>query len=208
MDTPTLRLSRRHLLTGGLALFALPATAGASHAAEEAGVVRQLTGAATAAAGAAVRPLNAAAAVFVDDLVKTGQNARLGLALGARTTLNLGAETEIKIDRYLKDAGGEINLVTGSMMFERKGKPAATDLSIRSPYGLIAVRGTRFHAGRMSDGQFGVLVGTGSVAVTAGGKTVMVGANQGTFIRAPGAAPTAPRAWSAAKVREITSAVR
>ena len=170
MHTSDPRSTRRQVFAGSLALLALPAMGRPAAAAEEAGVVRQVVGAATAAAGTAIRPLNASAAVFVDDLVKTGQNARLGLALGDRTTLNLGAETEIRIDRYLKDAGGEINLVTGTMLFERKGKPAATDLSIRSPYGLIAVRGTRFHAGRLSDGQFGILVGTGRVAVTAGGQ--------------------------------------
>lgn len=203
-DHAPLMFDRRRVL---LSIAVLPLVRGTAHAAEEAGVVRQVVGAATAATGPAIRPLNASAAVFVEDLVKTGDNARLGLMLGERTTLNLGAKTEIRIDRYLKDAGGEINLLQGTLLFDRKGKQGATDLTIKSPYGLIAVRGTSFIAGVMRDGRFGVLVNTGRVVVTCGGKSVSCGAGNGLFVARPGAQSTAAKPWSPRSVREIQAAV-
>ena len=176
-------------------------------AAEAAGVVSKVVGDATAATGSALRPLNTSAAVFVDDLVKTGDNARLGLMLGERTTLNLGAKTELRIDRYLKDAGGEINLLQGTLLFDRRGKQGATDLTIKSPFGLIAVRGTSFIAGVMRDGRFGVLVEAGRVAVTCGGKSVSCGAGNGLFVTRPGARSTTPKPWSPRLIQELRSAV-
>jgi ferric-dicitrate binding protein FerR (iron transport regulator) len=194
--------SRRAVLALAASALAWPATA-----AEEAGTVRQISGTATATTGSAARALEMQGAVFVDDTVKTGPKTRAALNLGSRTTLNLGADTSIKIDRYIKDAGGEINLGQGTVVFERRGKPASTDLTVRSPYGLIAVRGTRFYAGRMADGRFGVLVGKGRVTVTGGGTTVALRAGQGTFIAAPGDKPTPPKAWGWPTIREIKSAV-
>jgi hypothetical protein len=197
-----LSLTRRTALALIVATCARPASA-----AEEAGNVRQINGTATATTGTAARPLEIQTAVFVDDMVKTGPKTRLALNLGSRTTLTLGADATIKIDRYIKDAGGEINLGQGTVVFERKGKPGTTELNVRSPYGLIAVRGTRFYAGKMADGRFGVLVGTGRVVVTGAGTSVSLRAGQGTFIAAPGAKPTAPKAWGWPKIREIKSAV-
>jgi ferric-dicitrate binding protein FerR (iron transport regulator) len=190
-----------------LILSALTVPALPTLAAEEAGSVRELSGVATATSGATPRTLQMQGTVFVDDMVKTSAKARLALNLGSRTTLNLGSDTSIKIDRYIRDAGGEINLGQGTVMFERKGKPASSDLTVRSPYGLIAVRGTRFYAGKMADGRFGVLVGTGRVVVTGAGTSVSLRAGQGTFIAAPGQKPTAAKAWGWPKIREIKSAV-
>lgn len=196
-------LTRRTALCIVASAFAAPS----AQAAEEAGMVRDINGSATAMTGTAVRPLIPRGAVFVDDMVKTGPKTRLGIDLGSRTTLNLGADTTIKIDRYIKDAGGEINLGQGTVVFERRGKPASTELTVRSPYGLIAVRGTRFYAGKLSDGRFGVLVAKGRVDVSGGGSVVSVRAGQGTFIAAPGAKPTVPAAWSWRAIREIKTLV-
>ncbi len=189
-------------------VLALSASAMPAMAAEEAGNVGLINGSATATTGEAARPLAAKTTVFVDDMVKTGAKSRLRLDLGARTTLNLGSDTIIKIDRYVRDAGGEINLGQGTVLFERKGKPANTELTVKSPYGLIAVRGTRFYAGRLIDGRFGVLVDTGRVVVTGGGTSVSVRGGQGTFIAAAGAKPTAPLPWNPAAIRQIRAAVQ
>ena len=53
----------------------------------------------------------------------------------------------------------------------------AGPINIRSPFGLISVRGTRLFAGP-SKGVFGVFVVNGAVTVAAAGKTVTV---QGGF---------------------------
>jgi hypothetical protein len=54
-------------------------------------------------------------------------------------------------------------------------------LRVRSPYGLMAVRGTTFFAGPSND-VFGVFVARGVVAVTGGGRTVVLRLGLGTNI--------------------------
>lgn len=175
----------------------LPATG-----AEPAGAVKDLRGDVTAGTSTATRPLQSGAEVFVGETVSTGPGALVVLELGKRTTLKLGAETKIEIDSYLADAGGEIDLMGGAILFERKGTRAANPLNIKSPYGLIAVRGTRFYAGP-SKGKFGVLVGHGRVEVTAAGKTVSVGPQEGTDIGAPGEPPSDPALWKLPRIEAM-----
>lgn len=203
-------LDRRELLkgAGGLSLgIGLTISEAAFGAAEPAGAVEALVGSAQSWVGGVSRDLAVRSTVFVGDLVKTAPETKALLKLGERTTIRLGATTSLRIDRYLKDAGGEIDLGEGAMQFERTGKPASTELKFKSAYGLIAVRGTRFWAG-MSRGTFGVLVGTGAVAVTGGNKTVIVRAQQGTDIARPGAEPADPRPWPGDRVTEALRTVR
>ena len=90
------------------------------------------------------------------------------MRLGRDTILKLGERARLIIDRYLVDAGGEINLESGPLLFDRPvGAPPAS-LQIRSLFGLIAVRGTRFFAGP-SNGVFGVFVERGNIIVSAAG---------------------------------------
>lgn len=174
---------------------------------EVAGAVETVKGPASAAAGGESRTLAPQSSVYVGDMVKTGEKARLSMRLGKRTTMRLGEQAQVKIDRYIMDAGGEIELGQGALQFERKGPKSPEPLNIRSAYGLIAVRGTRFFAGP-SRGAFGVLVGEGKVEVSSGGKTVIVGPQQGTDIAAPGAPPSDPKAWGYERIREALKTVR
>ena len=79
-------------------------------------------------------------------------------------------------------------------------------VNIRSPFGLISVRGTRVFAGP-SRGVFGVFVQHGSVTVTAGGKTVTLEDGFGTDIARRGAAPTPPARWGEERVRLALASV-
>lgn len=174
--------------------------------ANSAGFAEQVMGK-VLAVGHQERKLDASSPVYVGELVHTDAGARATLKLGKRTTLRLGERTDVKLERYLVDAGGDIDLRGGAIQFERTGPPADTTLTIRSAYGMIAVRGTRFFAGP-SRGKFGVLVGSGQVAVTSGGQTVIVGPQMGTDIEAPGAPPSAPTEWPYERVREALDSVR
>jgi hypothetical protein len=171
-----------------------------------AGEVEHILGAASAVTNGQNRELALRAQIYIEDLIKTGAAARLGLRLGRRTTLRLGERAQIKIDRYLVDAGGDINLMEGAILYERPGKPAGTELKFRSPYGLIAIRGTRFFAGP-SRGVFGVFVGAGEVEVTSAGSSVIVGHRQGTDIRQVGAPPSKPAFWKRPRIREALASV-
>ena len=194
-------IDRRGAIAAAVGLMLAPRQAAAATA-ERAGAVERVVGEASATAGPVQRPLGLNDPIMVDDLIRTSAGAQLDLRLGLRTVLKLADATEIKIDRYLLDAGGEISLLGGAVLFERTGKRAGEDLQFRSVYGLIAVRGTRFYAGLHRD-RFAVLVGHGRVEVTAGGRSVSVGPQQGVDIPSPGAAPTTPANWGLARIRDF-----
>jgi ferric-dicitrate binding protein FerR (iron transport regulator) len=204
-----LRLRRAQAASLALAIGLLaPATEAAAQATRaSAGQVEQVKGSATAVTSGTTRQLSAQTPVYVADTVRTGTDGRLTLKLGDRTMVRLGENTDLKIERYLLDAGGEIDLGAGSLQFERTGKPSATDLKVRSPYGLIAVRGTRFYAGRFL-GVWGVFVARGAVDVTGGGKTVRVTTGLGSNVDSPGGRPSAPKAWGKPRVDAAIKATR
>ena len=64
-------------------------------------------------------PSTSQAPLFIRDQVATGGGSRLTMKLGRDTTLKLGEWGRVVIDRYLVDAGGEITLGSGSMLFDR-----------------------------------------------------------------------------------------
>jgi hypothetical protein len=78
---------------------------------------------------------------------------------------------------------------------------------VRSPFGLIAVRGTRFFAGP-SDDVFGVFVARGVVTVVGQYTAVEVREGLGTDIVRPGAEPTPPHPWGAARIERALALVQ
>ena len=103
------RVARRALLGGLTAACFAPS---AVHAAEAAGEVETSRGDCYAEAAARRRALAPAAEVFIGDAVGTGAQSALGLRLGSVTRVKLGAETRLRIDRFLVDAGGVLVLDT------------------------------------------------------------------------------------------------
>ena len=173
--------------------------------AERAGTVTALKGEAFAEAHNQRRTLDQSAALFIKDTVGTGSDARLTMHLGADTTLHLGQLARLTIDQFLINAGGDITLDAGPILFDSPpGRPSP--MQIHSSFGLIAVRGTRFFAGP-SNGVFGVFVERGSVAVSAAGVQVVVGEGQGTNIARPGDAPTPPAPWGAPRISAAMQSV-
>lgn len=199
--------SRRDFFAAAGATLVLPILPSLAGAADAAGAVDDLKGEAKAEQSGNNRSLAPQAPVFIGDLLSTGQRSRLVLKLAGKTTVKLGAETRLRLDKWVAEAGGELDLMGGTMFFERSGPPAPSGIQIRNAYGLIAVRGTRFYAGP-SRGAFGILVGHGRVEVTAAGKTVVLGPQQGTDIASIGAPPSAPRSWPTARVRELQARLR
>lgn len=206
-DPSMARLRRRDFMVAAGATLLSPALSTVSWAADAAGAVDDVKGEAKAEQAGAGRPLAPKAPVFIGDMLSTGQKSRLALRLGERTTLKLGAEARLKLDKFVAETGGDFELMAGSVFFDRSGPPAKDGIQFRNAYGLIAVRGTRFYAGP-SRGKFGILVGHGRVEVTSGGRTVVLGPQQGTDIAAVGAAPSEPRSWPTARVREMQARFR
>lgn len=196
-------LLRRRAALGvplSLGLAASWFAASRADAAEPAGNVDDLRGEAFALAASRRRALAQQSDVFVRDMVATGAGSSLALRLGAATLVRLGADAQLRIDRFLIDAGGVLDLVSGAMVFDRNEAEPKADLTVRSPYGLIAVRGTRFFAGP-SNGVFGVFVERGEVTVLGTSTAVQVRASFGTDIATPGGEPTDPHPWGAARIK-------
>ena len=149
--------ARRDVLIG-MGLLGLGATTARSAVEQsEAGSVLTANGVATGELAGARRPLAAGAPVFISEILATGAEARLAVRLGTTTQLSLGERTRIRIDRFLIDRGGELVLGRGAFLFDRPSDPPAGPLEVRTPFGLIVARGTRFFAGPV-DGIFGVYV--------------------------------------------------
>jgi hypothetical protein len=118
----------------------------------------------------------------------------------------LGPEARLRIDRFLIKAGGVLELVKGAMLFDHDPAAGQTGSAIRTPFGLIAVRGTRFFAGP-SNNLFGVFVYRGQVLVVGRNTSVQVLPEFGTDIAAPGGEPTPPHRWTEARIKAAEASV-
>jgi hypothetical protein len=191
--------SRRRAVLAGLAsALALPVIK-AQAATQRAGEVETTHGECFARSGAARRSLAPDADVFVGDSVGTGAESSLALLLGKATTVRLGPEAQLRIDRFLMNAGGVLTLDKGAVLYDHDPKDGPDSAAVRSPFGLIAVRGTRFFAGP-SNGVFGVFVERGEVFVVGASTAVTVMAGMGTNIATPGAEPTPPTVWGQQRI--------
>lgn len=195
---------RRAVFGAALAILLAPAHA-LAQGTSAAGAVEDVRGEAFATAKAEPRKLDRAAEVFVEEVLATGTNSRLSVRLGRATRLRLGEGARIKIDKYIVQAGGEISLESGAVLFDRNG-PSSEQMQIRSSFGLIAVRGTRFFAGPSAN-VFGVFVERGRLQVSAAGRSVTLRAGQGTDISRPGAPPTKAKKWGAPRIKAALSSV-
>ena len=108
--------SPRRALLGGLAGACVAARG--TLAAEPAGAVDSSRGECFAEAAAARRALAPAAQVFIGDTVGTGAQSALGLHLGTATQVKLGAEAQLRIDRFVVNAGGILVLERGGMEYD------------------------------------------------------------------------------------------
>jgi len=176
-----------------------------AHAVERVGSVEDVTGVAFAELASVRRMLYQAAPVFLSEEVATGVASRLGVRLGRNTTVRLGEQARLKIDRFLVDAGGEMTLRSGPLLFD--GPAHRAGVQVRSPFALIAVRGTRFFAGPSND-RFGVFVARGTVTVTSAGQQVILRRGEGTDIAAPGMPPTPVKRWAPERIRAALASVR
>jgi hypothetical protein len=204
--------TRRHVVrrafvrTLGVGFIALLAGSRRSFAREQAGSVEEIKGEAFADAQNEHRKLENAAPLFIADNVGTGSASRVALHLGKDTMVRLGELAHLTIDRFIENAGGELTLASGPLLYDRQQGAEPQPLKIRSSYGLIAVRGTRFFAGP-SNGVFGVFVERGSVVVSAAGQEVTLGAGDGTNIAHPGDAPTPPAPWKQPRIDAAMASV-
>jgi ferric-dicitrate binding protein FerR (iron transport regulator) len=204
---PSVPLSRRRMVGGALGLVAAAKTTTVLGQNVGIGHVLSLRGEAFVEVGPTRRPLAVQAPLHLGDLIVTGPEARIRVRLGRRTILALGENARLRIDRQvLADDSGDYELQAGPLLLEHDEKGPSVRATVRSSYGLIAVRGTRFFAGP-SNNVFGVFVASGRVSVQGGGRTVLLDMGEGTNIRFPGDRPSDPVPWGESRIRAALASV-
>ncbi|WEX88273.1 FecR family protein [Sinorhizobium garamanticum] len=143
--------------------------------------------------------------VLDNDYVSTSTNSFADLALN-ETRILLGPQTELLIDSFIAGQGGTLELGLGRMVFDRPEGLSKVDVAVRTAFGMIGVRGTKFFCGP-SRAAFAVFVERGAVSVQGGGVTRTVAAGQGVDFDRPGAAPSEPTNWGQARIREAYASV-
>lgn len=139
-------MTRRRALLSGTAVMLVGTAAAAEAAEEHAGTIESLRGDAFAEGPKPRRALQPTAPISIGDIVETAVNSALTMHLGKATVVKLGAVAKFRIDNFVVGAGGTFDLDQGPMLIDHNGRKDE-DLRVRSPYGLMAVRGTMFFAG-------------------------------------------------------------
>ena len=207
-NPPQVRMSRRQALGGatGILAWRTPSFAWAQN--EGIGQVESLRGEAFAESAGDRRRLDLQAPIFIGDIIITGASSRIAVRLGRRTRLALGENARLRVDQHIMASDrGTYELQAGPLLVEHDQGGPAVPATVRSPYALIAVRGTRFFAGPSNDA-FGVFVATGGVSVQAAARLVVLAAGEGTSIARPGDPPGKVVAWGEARIRAALASVR
>ncbi|MDO9525133.1 MAG: FecR domain-containing protein [Gemmobacter sp.] len=194
---PSRPFSRRIVLNVGLFLGA-SVLAGRAFGADVIGIAVRLRGQGVLTRSSTPHALQVNDPLMDGDTVATSSASYAELMLHTRTTINLGPDSTFGIDRFVADLGGVID-IGGTIVFDRPDDLAPIDLTLRSTFAQIGVRGTRFFAGP-SNGAFAVFVERGRVSVTAAGETRDLLAGDGVDIATAGGPPGGVVRWGEARI--------
>ncbi len=177
-------LVSRRVVVGGLLLTAAGGGVAPSWAGPSLGEATEVRGDVRRKQAEKDDPLAVGSQLYENDRVHTGAESYATLHLGTDTRVLLGAETELLVDSFIAGQGGTLELGTGRMVFDRPEGLPKVDVAVRTAFGMIGVRGTKFFCGP-SRAAFAVFVEHGSVSVARGGVTRIVAAGRGSsFIAA------------------------
>lgn len=163
-----------------------------------AGTVARVQGTAMASSGGLSRRLAADSAVFVGDVIATGEGSRLLIRLGEGTTITLGDRSSITIEQpETEQLGGLVDVLRGVFVATTRAIAdlGRNSLTVKTPGAVLGVRGTTVW-GEQGAGRLGVsmLAGKQVVVTTAYGTVVLDQVNDGTDVIA-GEPPTPVKTW-------------
>ena len=164
---------RRRMLLGGLVMAAIGGRMAAAASGSVVGKAQKIRGNVRRRQGEAEERLAAGGAVLDRDYVTTSTNSFADLAL-SETRILLGPQTELLIDSFIAGEGGTLELGLGRMVFDRPEGLPKVDVAVRTAFGMIGVRGTKFFCGPSRAAAFAVFVEHGAVSVAGGGRTRML----------------------------------
>lgn len=188
---------------------------GGPAAAQEAiGAISRIQGEANGTRGGITRALSLNAPVFLNEIVSTGEAARLEVTFVDDTRMTIGEKAKLTLDTYVFDpaAGtGTIKFgVAGALRFVsgKLTKLASSDVSVTTGVATLGIRGTEFWGGPIDDQALGVFLVSGVVSVSnAAGEQILRQPGQGTNIATPGSAPGPVSFWPQDKVDRAVATV-
>ncbi|MFN3955745.1 MAG: FecR domain-containing protein [Pararhodobacter sp.] len=160
------------------------------------------------------RALAPEASLFFDEVLRTGDAARLEAALIDDTRITLGENATLHIDDFVftpGTTGGSLALrvVEGAFLFvggQVEG-PGGGDVSITTPLATLGIRGTTVWGGPL-DGGYGVIVLEGEVSVTTEGGSVLLTPGLGTMLMGGAeTAPESPAAWDESRLARAVATI-
>jgi hypothetical protein len=111
--------------------------------------------------------------VNTNDELRTGPKSRMEVTFRDKTTVTLGENASLVVDRYVfnpEQSTGELVVSTGAGAFRmatgRLSEMSTKKINASTPFGAIAVRGTNFWWGPVHDHAGTLLVSNSSVAVS------------------------------------------
>jgi hypothetical protein len=198
-----------------LAVTAVLGLAGGPAAAQEAiGAVSRIQGESSGARNGVTEALDLDSSVFLDEVVSTGEAARLEVTFTDGTQLTLGERAEMTLDTFVFNPAEGVGTVkfgvVGAFRFVsgQASKLASADITVTTPIATVGIRGTEFWGGPIDDQALGVFLIDGAVSVSnAAGEQVLDTPGQGTNIATPGAAPGPVTVWPQDKVDRAVATV-
>jgi hypothetical protein len=193
------------------ALLPAKLASAADNARADVGVVEQVRNLAVALFAEQSRTLQVQSSVYFLDLLRTGPQARLAATLADGSTITMGENAELAIDRFVYEPDGAVDVtlraLQGALLFisDKLRGSSERNVRVRTPVAILGVRGTEFWVGPI-DGATGVLVIDGEVAVGSARGTVTLGPGEGTMIAADGTLGPV-KTWGAAKVERALDMV-
>jgi hypothetical protein len=178
------------------------------------GTVSRIQGEVSGTRGGTTGALGLNASIFPNEIVSTGEAARLEVTFADNTRLTLGEKAKLTLDRYVfNPAAGSGILkfgVAGAFRFlsGRLSKLASADVSVTTPFATLGIRGTEFWGGPIDNQVLGVFLIAGVVSVSnAAGQQILSQPGQGTNIATPGTAPGPVTFWPQDKVNRAIATV-
>jgi hypothetical protein len=128
---------------------------------EAIGAVSRVQGEATGTLGNAIRSLGQNASIFRNEILSTGEAARLEVTFADNTKVTLGENAKLTLGTYLfNPAAGRRTIrfaIVGALRFlsGRVSKLVASRVSVTTPVAVVGIRGTDFFAGPIDDQALG-----------------------------------------------------
>ena len=177
-----------------VAMTLLSGFAGGQAAAQEAiGAVSRIQGEASGTHDSATEALDLKSSVLLNEVVSTGEAARLEVTFTDGTQVTLGEKAELTLDTFVFNpaaGSGTIKFgVVGAFRFlsGQASKLASSDVSVTTAVATLGIRGTEFWGGPIDNQALGVFLIEGVLSVSnATGEQILRQPGQGTNIATPG----------------------